>query len=91
MRQQFLIILYFFEISIAKPIFAKKLCVVEVRCPQSATQPLARFASMISAKLRRGHALSAEYEFLGPRLPEWMAWHVLKRKTGHLLMMMMDG
>ena len=34
-----------------------------VRCPQSAPQPLARLASMISAKLRRGHALSAEHEF----------------------------
>ena len=34
-----------------------------VRCPQSARQPLARLASMISAKLRRGHALSAEHEF----------------------------
>ena len=32
------------------------------RRPQSAPQPLARFASMISAKLRRGHALSAEHE-----------------------------
>ena len=36
---------------------------IPVRCPQSAAQPLARFASMISAKLRRGHALSAEHEF----------------------------
>ena len=38
---------------------------IPVRCPQSAPQPLARFASMISAKLRRGHALSAEHEFGG--------------------------
>ena len=29
-------------------------CEGAVRCPQSAPQPLARFASMISAKLRRG-------------------------------------
>ena len=36
---------------------------IPVRCPQSAPQPLARFASMIPAKLRRGHALSAEHEF----------------------------
>ena len=35
---------------------------IPVRCSQSAPQPLARFASMISAKLRRGHALSAEHE-----------------------------
>ena len=34
-----------------------------LRCPHSAPQPLARLASMISAKLRRGHALSAEHEF----------------------------
>ena len=34
-----------------------------MRCPQSAPQPLARLASMSSAKLRRGHALSAEHEF----------------------------
>ena len=38
-------------------------CEGAVRCPQSAPQPLARFVSMISAKLRRGHALSAEHEF----------------------------
>ena len=54
---------------------------IPVRCPQSAPQPLARFASMISAKLRRGHALSAEHD-LGPRLPESSVWHVLKRCTG---------
>ena len=36
---------------------------IPVRCPQSAPRPLARIASMISAKLRRGHALSAEHEF----------------------------
>ena len=35
---------------------------IPVRCPQSAPQPLARFASMMSAKLWRGHALSAEHE-----------------------------
>ena len=34
-----------------------------LRWPHSAPQPLARLASMISAKLRRGHALSAEHEF----------------------------
>ena len=34
-----------------------------MRCPQSAPRPLARIASMISAKLRHGHALSAEPEF----------------------------
>ena len=38
-------------------------CEAAVRCPQSAPRPLARFVSMISAKLRRGHALSAEHEF----------------------------
>ena len=38
-------------------------CEGAVRCPQSAPRPLARFVSMISAKLRRGHALSAEHEF----------------------------
>ena len=35
---------------------------IPVRCPQSAPQSLARFASMISAELWRGHALSAEHE-----------------------------
>ena len=39
---------------------------------------------MISAKLRCGHALSAEHD-LGPRLPESSVWHVLKRDTGLLL------
>ena len=39
------------------------ICDGEVRCPPSAPRPLARFVSMISAKLRRGHALSAEHEF----------------------------
>ena len=37
-------------------------CEGAVRCPRSAPRPLARFVSMISAKLRRGHALSAEHE-----------------------------
>ena len=66
-------------------------CEGAVRCPQSAPRPLARFVSMISAKLRRGHALSAEHEF-GAKASR-VDGVACARKTGHmlLLMMMMDG
>ena len=62
-----------------------------VRCPQSAPQPLARFASMMSAKLWRGHALSAEHE-CGAQASRVDRVACAKKKKGHmfLLLRMMD-
>ena len=65
-------------------------CEGGVRCPQSAPQPLARFASMISAKLRRGHALSAEHECGAQASRVDGVACVKKRKMLLLLRMMMD-
>ena len=61
---------------------------IPVRCPQSAPQPVARFASMMSAKLWRGHALSAEHEF-GARASRVQKDDAKKRK-GSLVVAAVD-
>ena len=62
-------------------------CEGAVRCPQRAARRLARFVSMISAKLRRGHALSAEHEF-GAKASR-VDGVACGEKTGHVLMLLM--
>ena len=44
----------------ARSLAANEPRVGAARCPKKAAQPLARFASMISGQLWRGHVLSAE-------------------------------
>ena len=62
-------------------------CEGAVRCPQSAPRLLARFVSMTSAKLRRGHALSAEHEF-GAKASR-VDGVACAEKTRHMLMLLM--